>query len=72
MDIEEAEFDVFLQPNHSSLRRCRYLIMEIHERGGRRAAEILPIIEKLGFVRQPPERDSDPSVYFFMNSETKS
>lgn len=71
MDIEGAEFDVFLQNNHSTLRQCRYLIMEIHERGDRLAAEILPIIEKLGFARQPLEPDSDPSVHFFINSEMK-
>lgn len=70
MDIEGAEFDVFLQTNHSSLRHCRYLIMEIHERDGRRASEILPIIEKIGFARQPTEPDSDPSVHFFINSKT--
>ncbi len=71
IDVEGAEFDVFLTPNHSSLRNCRYLIMEIHERGERRAAEILPAIEQLGFIRQPSEFDADPSVHFFINSKFK-
>lgn len=69
MDIEEAEFDVFTNPHYSKLEKCRYLIMEIHERGGRRAAEILPAIEQLGFVRQPLAPDADPSVHFFINSK---
>ncbi len=68
MDIEGAEFDVFLQPAHQSLRQCRYLIIEIHERDGRRAEEILPAIEKLGFVRQPTQPDADRAVHFFVNS----
>lgn len=69
MDVEGAEFDVFLKPHHLSLRHCRYLIMEIHERGARKAEEILPAIEKLGFVRQPLASGADPSVHFFVNSE---
>lgn len=68
IDVEGAEFDVFTQSSHTHLRRCRYLIMEIHERGGKQAAEILPIIERLGFVNQPLEPDADPTVYFFINS----
>lgn len=69
MDIEEAEFDVFLKPSHQSLRNCRYLIMEIHERNGRNASEILPVIERLGFTRRPTDADADPSVHFFANSK---
>jgi FkbM family methyltransferase len=68
IDVEGAEFDVFLRPNHSHLRDCRYLIMEIHERNGRTAGEILPVISELGFVRQPNDADADPTVHFFKNS----
>ena len=68
MDVEGAEFDVFLHPDHQSLRQCRYLIIEIHERDGRRAEEILPAIEKLGFIRQPHQPDADHAVHFFINS----
>ncbi|MDQ2745927.1 MAG: FkbM family methyltransferase [Acidobacteriota bacterium] len=71
IDVEGAEFDVFLQPAHESLRRCRYLIMEIHERDGRRAEEILPAVARLGFARQPTAPDADPSVHFFVNSALK-
>lgn len=69
IDVEGAEFEVFLQPAHQNLRQCRYLIMEIHEREGRLAAEILPEIAKLGFVRQPTDPGADPTVHFFINSK---
>lgn len=68
MDVEGAEFEVFGQPEHRSLERCRYLIMEIHERDGRKKEEILPVIAELGLVRQPTTSDADPTVHFFVNS----
>lgn len=68
IDVEGAEFDVLLKSAHQSLRNCRYLIMEIHERDGRRAEEILPAIEHLGLVRQPTALDADQAVHFFINS----
>ena len=70
VDVEGAEFEVFLEPSHQKVTQCRYLIMEIHERGERRASEILPTIEKLGFIRQETEANSDPTVHFFINSKT--
>ncbi len=69
MDVEGAEFEVFLQPSHRRLEHCRFLIIEIHERGDRRAKEILPAIESLSFVRQPTEKEADPAVHFFINSK---
>ncbi len=68
IDVEEAEYDVFLNPSHQKLTQCRYVIMEIHERHGRHSNEIVPIIESLGFQRNPPDPHSDPSVHFFSNS----
>lgn len=68
IDIEGAEFEVFSQPSHESLRNCRYLIIEIHECEGRRTDEILPAIERLGFKHQPRPTDADPAVHFFVNS----
>jgi FkbM family methyltransferase len=69
IDVEGAEFDVFLQPFHQNLKWCRYLIIEIHERDGRKAEDIVPIIANCGFVRQESEADADPTVHFFINSE---
>jgi len=66
IDIEGAEFDVFRSPHHQRLRNCRYLIMEIHERSDRRAEEIIPVIEALGFSHQPTKLGGDPTVHFFI------
>jgi FkbM family methyltransferase len=72
IDVEGAEFEVFLRPEHQRLRQCRYLIMEIHERGEREAGEILPAIEKLGFVRRETEPGADPTVHFFVNTSVNA
>lgn len=69
IDVEEAEFEVFTEPHHSLLSRCRYLIIEIHERGRHKKEEIIPVIEALGLIRQDPDADADPSVHFFINSK---
>lgn len=68
MDVEGAEFEVFQQGAYKSLERCKYLIMEIHERDGRTKEEILPVIESVGLVRQAAPADADPTVHFFINS----
>ncbi len=69
IDVEGAEFDVFRGPSHESLKRCRYVIMEIHEHGERRKSEIVPVIENLGFTRQETELGADPWVHLFINSQ---
>ena len=69
IDVEGAEFEVFEGTAFDHLANCRYLIMEIHERNGRRSEEIIPVVEKLGFARQPNEADADQSVHFFIRSD---
>jgi FkbM family methyltransferase len=68
IDIEGAEFELFAKPSHENLRRCRYLIMEIHENEGRRADTIIQAMERLGFVHKAQPPDADPAVFFFANS----
>jgi FkbM family methyltransferase len=65
MDVEEAEYEVFDCPEHDRIERCRYLIIEIHDRPGRRSDEVVQAIVKHGFVELPP--GSDPSVHSFAN-----
>jgi FkbM family methyltransferase len=67
IDVEGAEFEVFLGPHHASISRCRYVIMEIHEEVDRRAEDIIAVLEKLGLERQPTEPTADQSVHFFVN-----
>lgn len=71
IDIEGAEFEVFRGAEHQSLRRCRFVIMEIHERDGDRAAELIPVIEKLNFSRLPGKPAADPTVHLFVNNSIK-
>ncbi|HEX6123866.1 MAG TPA: FkbM family methyltransferase [Pyrinomonadaceae bacterium] len=68
IDIEGAEFEVFSHPLHECLRRCRYLIMEIHEGEGRSPDKILPALARIGFVPRLQPPDADPAVFFFANS----
>lgn len=68
IDVEGAEFEILLSPDHRSLAKCRYLMIEIHEGDGRKAMEILPILEGLSFEMTPHERGADPSVYLFRNT----
>ncbi|HMQ04076.1 MAG TPA: FkbM family methyltransferase [Pyrinomonadaceae bacterium] len=69
IDVEGAEFEVFAGDGIAALARCRYLIMEIHERDGRRKEEIVPVIESMGLAYHPPGPDADPTVHFFVNSK---
>lgn len=67
IDIEGAEFEIFVEPHHKSLQHCRYLIIEIHEQGSQTTDQLLPIITSLGFVHFPPSSDADQAVHFFEN-----
>ena len=68
MDVETAEFDVIKHPEeYQMLRKCRYLIMEIHLGEGRELHRILEPLADLGFERHDPGPGDDPHVYFFVN-----
>jgi FkbM family methyltransferase len=65
IDVEQAEYEVFDAPRHESIEHCRYVIIEIHDRPGRRHEEVIEAIVRRGFVALP--QGSDPSVYSFKN-----
>lgn len=67
MDVEGAEYEVFSCPGHTSIARCRYLIIEIHNVEGHRADEVVNVIESFGLDRQPTDPGTDPFVHFFVN-----
>lgn len=67
IDIEGAEFDVFRSEEHSDVKNCRFIIMEIHERADRKAAELIDILKALNFERQPTKPNADPTVHLFIN-----
>ncbi len=66
IDIEQAEYEVFDSPAHASLRRCRIVVIEIHEVPGRRAEEVVAAIRALGFEALP--QGEDRSVHVFRNT----
>ena len=68
LDVETAEFDVIKHPEeYTMLKKCRYVIMEIHLGEGRELHQILEPFEAIGFDRVDPGPGDDPHVYFFAN-----
>lgn len=65
LDVEQAEYEVFDNPGHDRLRRCRAIVMEIHDLPGRSPREVAQAIERLGFTQVP--QMSDPHVYVFLS-----
>ena len=68
IDIEGAEFEIFRGDEHSRIRKCRFVIMEIHERVDRGAGELITILEGMNFDRQPTKPNADPTVHLFINN----
>lgn len=65
LDVEAAEYDIVSEAHHAKLARCRWLIIEIHDRPGRSPAEVVTAIERLGFRELP--RGPEAQVYGFQN-----
>jgi FkbM family methyltransferase len=64
IDVEGAEYEILSSPGHECLRRCRWLMVEIHERSDlEKTAALLSHITDLGFV-QTGQRDD---VFAFEN-----
>jgi hypothetical protein len=66
IDVEQAEYEVMASPGHDRLRRCRVLVVEIHDLAGHSHRDVADAIVGLGFEELP--RGSDPSVYVFRNT----
>ena len=67
IDIEGAEFEVFLSDDNKKIRNCRFVIMEIHEREGHEPEELIDAFNNLNFERQKTKPDADPTVHLFIN-----
>ena len=66
IDVEFAEYEVMTSPNHDRLRRCRLLVVEIHEDATHDRRRVADAIVALGFELLP--LGSDRSVYVFRNT----
>lgn len=66
IDIEGAEYGVLDQPTHGLLRRCRWIVIEIHAVVGRSAAEVKNRLAELGFEEAlPATRAVEDNVFLF-------
>jgi FkbM family methyltransferase len=66
IDVEFAEYEVLASPGHDRLRRCRLLVVEIHEDAAHARRQVADAIVALGFEALPLGRDR--SVYVFRNT----
>lgn len=66
IDVEGAEYDIFLgSRSHDTIRRCAYLIMEIHPHNAYSASQL---IERLGGYKIVPiAHDTEEDVFLFKN-----
>ena len=67
MDVEGAEYDVFSNFWYESLKKCRYLLIEIHDRKGFAKEQVIKAIEALEFQNITKSRSGHPDVYCFEN-----
>jgi FkbM family methyltransferase len=69
IDIEGAEYDVFLNPGHDGIRRCRYLLIEVHKRDEKTESMLQKELRELGFNEIVCTREDYATVYLFRNNE---
>jgi hypothetical protein len=69
MDIEGAEFEVFQKKHFECLKKCRYLLIEIHHEENRARKEVLQKLREINFKEIDGESKNDDShyVHFFIN-----
>lgn len=67
IDVEGAEYEVFLGTECTLVRRFRYLIMEIHELVGQSREGLIMRLHDLGFDDISPEARPEKAVFLFQN-----
>jgi FkbM family methyltransferase len=72
MDIEGAEYQVFSNPGHSGLSRCRYILIEIHPLEGHGPNEVITALESMGFAQTEGSPDREGNIYCFANRKLES
>jgi FkbM family methyltransferase len=69
IDIEGGEYPVFLESKkHKKLKRCRYLIIEIHGENPGPKNKLIKRFEELGFCKED-DVDSKNNVFLFTNNK---
>ena len=66
IDVEGAEYDIFFGSNaHESIRRCAFLVMEIHPRKTYSTSQLIDKLAEYKFV--PVIREPHAGVFLFRN-----
>jgi FkbM family methyltransferase len=63
MDIEGAEFEVFANPGHESIKKCRNLLIEIHHETETPRDLVRDKLNELGFTEHHGESKTDSNHY---------
>lgn len=70
IDVEGSEYSMFTSPHHSSLDRCRNVIIEVHEPPAANLVSPLDVLTALGFERREPRRPfPESNVFWFTRVE---
>lgn len=68
IDIEGAEYMIFAGDHHERLKRCRTLLIEIHDVPGKSPAAVVERIRALGFEELDGSRRTHDDVSCYVNS----
>ncbi len=68
IDVERAEYDILATPSHECLRRCTYLVMEIHPHPTIEKKTVVDELARLGFEEAARDAETDQDVYLFRNT----
>ena len=63
MDIESAEFEIFENDNHSKIKNCRYLLVEIHHDENNKRTSVIEQLSKLEFEEINGEHKNEETHY---------
>ena len=70
IDVEGAEYEVFKSNNYKHLKKCRYILIEVHHEAGKPREEVLRKISESGFLEidgESKRRSDRHYVHFFAN-----
>lgn len=69
IDVEGAEFEIFLNPHCQMVKNCRYILIEIHHEPNRPRKSVIDRLNELGFDEFEEEKNESDQhfVHLFVN-----
>lgn len=67
MDVEGAEYEIFRSPSCDTIRRVKFLLIEIHPNEAITEQELIGKIQSFGFVQVADAGPEEQRVYLFRN-----